>query len=89
MDDWKKLGKPKLTPPSTTAICASGAPIKMLGSFKARINLKHISADGEVHVSPNGLRLFGNASMDELQLWDTPISSFCDSVTIISSLQKR
>lgn len=80
-EDWKRLGNPKLTPPSTTAVCASGAPLKMAGSFLAEIRVKNSIGIGEVHVSKTGLRLFGNASMDELKLWDQPISSFCDSVT--------
>lgn len=81
IEDWKKLGSPKLTPPSTAAVCASGAQLKMVGSFMATIQLKNTCGTGEVHVSTTGLRLFGNASLEELQLWDTPMSALCDSVT--------
>ncbi|XP_011858409.1 PREDICTED: uncharacterized protein K02A2.6-like [Vollenhovia emeryi] len=78
--DWKRCGSPKLLPSKETAISASGGAIESLGSFSAVIKLKGRIGIVPVHVTKRNLSLFGNNALEALELWDQPITTYCDSI---------
>ncbi|XP_011858817.1 PREDICTED: uncharacterized protein K02A2.6-like [Vollenhovia emeryi] len=78
--DWKRCGSPKLLPSKETATSASGGAIESLGSFSAVIELKGRIGIVPVHVTKRNLSLFGNNALEALELWDQPITTYCDSI---------
>lgn len=82
-ENWKRIGSPRLIPPESTAISASGGEVKTLGYFSALLELNGTAAVVDVQVSAEGLNLFGNVTMEALDLWNVPIAAICSSVSEI------
>jgi hypothetical protein len=79
--NWQRIGSPKLTPSAMEAVSATGNAVSNKGYFSAVIELKGIVGVTDVYVSNNGLNLFGNNTMEALDLWKLPITAVCDSIS--------
>ena len=79
--NWKRIGEPKLQSASATAMSASGGTVETKGLFSAVIELNGTVGIADVYVSTQGLNLFGNVTMEALNLWDTPISAIVSSIS--------
>jgi hypothetical protein len=79
--NWTKVGQPRLSPATVTAVSASGDTVSNLGYFSAVCDLNGVTSVTDVYVSKEGLNLFGNGAMEALDLWNTPISAVCSSIS--------
>ena len=79
--NWQRIGSPKLQPSSVQAISASGDSVKVAGYFSATVELKDKFGVVDCYVSNQGLNLFGNTALEALDLWNKPMTSYCDSIT--------
>jgi transposase InsO family protein len=80
--NWQRIGAPKLSTASAEAICASDKPVQFLGYFSAVVELKNNAAVVNCYVAPHELNLFGASILEALELWDKPVTAYCDSVTL-------
>jgi hypothetical protein len=69
------LGAPKLNKCNVHAVSASGNLVKMLGKFKARINLHGRRSIGDCYVAEPEINVLGSDWIDMLGLWNTPLTS--------------
>lgn len=81
IDNWRKLGVPALTPCQSTPTSASGDPIPLKGSFKCTMALNNVKATGICYVSKS-LNLLGTDWIESLGIWNVPIASICQKVTM-------
>jgi RNase H-like domain found in reverse transcriptase len=79
-ENWKKLGKPSLTPIKITPGSASGDQIQLWGSFMSNISFNSKTATGICYVSAR-LNLLGIDWISALGLWDVPFSTICNAAT--------
>lgn len=80
--NWERLGSPKLSHPKTHAVSASGDSVEVIGLFSATVEINNNFGIVDCYVSSQGLNLFGNSALEALQLWDQPISAYCDAVSL-------
>jgi RNase H-like domain found in reverse transcriptase/Integrase core domain/Integrase zinc binding domain/Reverse transcriptase (RNA-dependent DNA polymerase) len=79
-DNWKKLGKPSLTPIKISPGSASGDQIQLWGSFLSNINFNGKTATGTCYVSAR-LNLLGIDWISALGLWNVPFATICNVIT--------
>ena len=77
---WKLLGSPALTSCEEQALSASGDPVKMLGTFTARLKLHGREDVGKCYVAASNLNVLGSDWMEALDLWSVPIASVCNKI---------
>ncbi|XP_062711661.1 uncharacterized protein K02A2.6-like [Aedes albopictus] len=91
---WKQIGKPEASPPSCQAVTASGEPLSIASEFWCDVTITGISKRGLYRVPEINLSVLGSDWMDKFGLWDVPINSFCNQVSIrtpsdVASLQAK
>lgn len=79
--NWERIGSPKLTQAKVQAVSASGDSVDVLGFFSAAVEINDKFGVVDCYVSSRGLNLFGNSALEALQLWDQPISAYCDTIS--------
>lgn len=79
-DSWKKIGKPTLVRSEKVAKGVTGRKLNFIGEFMCNISFGGKTCKAKVYVLKNTSDLLGTDWMALFDLWDIPISSFCNSV---------
>ena len=77
---WKKLGKPTLLRTTKIARSVTGKKIKFEGEFVANVTLNNETKKLRIFVLKNTTNLFGSDAIQQFELWNSPISTFCQKV---------
>lgn len=87
-DEWKKMGKPSLTPINESIKHAGGGSIQFLGQLSTKISTFGKTASVNIYVANRSkFNIFGLDSIDTLGLWNVSIAEFknaklqCGSIT--------
>ena len=71
---WKNIGKP------TLARTVTGRKINFVGEVWLNMNFNNKIKKMKIFVMQNTNNLFGTDAITKFNLWDLPISSFCNSI---------
>ncbi|XP_018396947.1 PREDICTED: uncharacterized protein K02A2.6-like [Cyphomyrmex costatus] len=83
-DNWERLGKPTLKPCTIQPGSASGHSLRLWGSFQCTMSFIDKTETGTCYVSTR-LNLLGIDWIEQLGLWNVPLASVCNAITIDSS----
>lgn len=75
------LDSPPLTPTKQIARTASGKSLPLLGELRCQVTLGGVTKTGTFYVTNQRINLFGLDWIELFELWDTPMSAVCSSVT--------
>lgn len=82
----QKLLNPKTSPTKNSAKNASGGELKLTSQLSCRIAFNGIESDAICYISNvPGLNILGIDWIEILQLWDIPISSVCNQLSVSST----
>ncbi|XP_044757778.1 uncharacterized protein LOC123315936 [Coccinella septempunctata] len=80
---WTKLGKPQCFPTKNLVRNASGQQLPLISEFKCNIALNNQSYSGKCYVSPvKNLNLLGIDWITMFGLWDIPLNSICNVMSV-------
>lgn len=77
---WKKIGKPTMIKTNKVARSVTGEKIHFEGEVIINVSLKRKTKKLKVFVLRNTTNLFGTDWIQEFELWDSPMSDFCQKV---------
>ena len=81
---WQQMAEPVLKPSTITARTASGEQLYLLGEFTAEIKPAQQRKDCVIRVASENLSLFGRDAMDIFNLWNVPLETVCNQLSLVS-----
>uniref|UniRef100_A0AAG5DR23 Reverse transcriptase domain-containing protein n=1 Tax=Anopheles atroparvus TaxID=41427 RepID=A0AAG5DR23_ANOAO len=83
---WKRIRRPRLTPPSVTARSASGNKLEIAGEFRATVEINEQKKQAVIFVTEAELALLGIDLAESFSLWSVPIDQLCNKITSATSV---
>ena len=77
---WCKIGKPKMMRTKKVSHSVTGERIRFEGEVTTNVTLKGKTLKLKMYVLRNTNNLFGMDWIQNFELWDSPISDFCQKV---------
>ena len=77
---WKNIGKPTLLKSNKIARTVTGRKINFVGEGWLNIHFNNKIKKMRIFVVRNTNNLFGTDAITKFNLWDLPISSFCNKI---------
>ncbi|XP_039452110.1 uncharacterized protein LOC120431021 [Culex pipiens pallens] len=75
------MDSPPLSPTKQIARTASGKSLSLLGELRCQVTLGGVTRTGTFYVTDKQINLFGLDWIELFELWDTPMTAVCSSVT--------
>ena len=82
---YKRIGRPLMTRTNKIARSVTGEKIHFEGEAIVNVSLRKKTRKLKVFVLRNATNLFGTDWITEFELWDAPISDFCNKVENLSA----
>ena len=82
---YKRIGRPLMTRTTKLARSVTGEKIHFEGEAIVNVSLRKKTKKLKVFVLRNATNLFGTDWITEFELWDAPISDFCNKVESLSA----
>ena len=82
---WRKLNKSTLQKTSKTAKTVTGTKIKFEGELITKVTFNGTTKKLKLFVLKNIENLFGTDWIQEFNLWDLPINTFCQKVESLTT----
>ena len=77
---WKRIGKPTMLQTKKVARSVTGEKISFEGEVIINVTLKNKTKKLRLFVLKNTTNLFGTDWIQQFELWDSPISDFCQKI---------
>ena len=78
--NWRKLNKPTLLKTDKTAKSVTGENINILGEDILTVTLNGVTKKLKAYVPKNSESMFGTDWIEEFNLWDCLMSTFCRKI---------
>ena len=85
INTWKKIGRPTMLRTNKVARSVTGEKINFEGEVISKVTLKNKTLKLRMFVLKNTGNLFGTDWIQQFQLWDSPISAYCQRIENLSA----
>lgn len=85
LQTWRKLNKPVMLKTDKIARSVTGRKIKFVGEIVTNVTFNGMTKKLKMYVLRNTENLFGTDWMQKFELWDLPISTYCQNVKSLST----
>ena len=80
LQSWRKIGRPTMLKTTKIARSVTGDKIKFEGEIIVNVTLNNKTKKMKLFVLKNTNNLFGSDAIQEFELWNSPINTFCKKV---------
>ena len=80
LQTWKRLGRPTMIKATKVARSVTGEKIHFEGEIIVNVTQNNKTKKMKIFVLKNTNNLFGSDAIQEFELWDSPISTFCKKI---------
>ena len=86
---WCKIGKPRMLKTKKIARSVTGEKIKFEGEVTTNVTLKGKTKKLKMYILRNTNNLFGTDWIQSFELWDSPISDFCQKIENLTAESEK